>query len=429
MKFKKAATFVWLFMSVFAFNIFDTEPVHAGGYEKGIMWSGRYSGQGGAAVSSVQGAEGLYFNPAGLLANRIGQDASINISPTRASYEGPIVSDQVKLKSKDSLGWPFGLLYGNTLNEDWAFGVGAYASSGSEAKFEKVAFPGYTLTPDFKSVLAGVEIAAGGAYRVSQSVKVGLAWRALMTNAEMATAAKSGAALMAVQLNDLKDTQYNGVKLGVQYEPNETWGLGLTVRNETKANLKGTSTAQVDVGTGPLTVTGGAVTVKSYFPMQATIGGHWTIEPKAWRAYAEYVFTDYSRVRTLVIDGTTTLPIALGGTTSDIPDIEQRWKDMHNVRLAGEFLRSAWPVRFGYVWTSQVTPDGYARAVFIAPGQGHTLTLGTGSDFLDGNLKFNSALEYSWVTGNVGSAAQTATKTGDYTTTAYSLHLGTTYLF
>jgi hypothetical protein len=41
-------------------------PALAAGFEKSVLWSGKWTALGGAAASSVSGPDALYFNPAGL---------------------------------------------------------------------------------------------------------------------------------------------------------------------------------------------------------------------------------------------------------------------------------------------------------------------------------------------------------------------------
>src|SRR5436305_1800620 len=67
-----------------------SQLVFAAGFEKGIMWSGKYSGIGNAAASSVHGAESLYFNPAGLPSGSGMAEVSGNFSPTLPKFTGQL---------------------------------------------------------------------------------------------------------------------------------------------------------------------------------------------------------------------------------------------------------------------------------------------------------------------------------------------------
>ena len=61
----------------------------AGGFEKAVSWSAESAAKANAVGSSVDGAEALLFNPAGL-AKGAASELSINLSPTIAEFSGPI---------------------------------------------------------------------------------------------------------------------------------------------------------------------------------------------------------------------------------------------------------------------------------------------------------------------------------------------------
>ena len=41
--------------------------VQASGYEKGILWGGKYSGVAGVGSPGVKGSDSIFYNPAGLV--------------------------------------------------------------------------------------------------------------------------------------------------------------------------------------------------------------------------------------------------------------------------------------------------------------------------------------------------------------------------
>lgn len=430
MKTNKKPSVAFLSLIVLSVVSLISENALAAGYEKNIMWSGRFGGQAGNAVSVVEGSESLYWNPAGLVSSRLGHDVSVNLSPVYSRFQGSISADGENRKSKEQTLLPFGLMYGMTPNEKWGFGVGGYVSGGSAAKYDSVPISTFTLRPTVESKIQLIEIAAGAAYKINDQWKVGAAWRGGFVDAKFSSAAATpftvpaaGVALTASQLSDLQGEEMLGFKFGAQFTPSDVWGLGLALRTEYDFELDGEVAGQRETTLAPgaiTTLAGGPATVKSRFPMQVNLGGHWMVVPEAWRAYAEYGFTEYSRVKTLEINAT------LAGTA--VPNITQNWKDQHHLRLAGEFLRSNWPIRFGYVYTSQVAPEEHARATFSAPGSGNSLTIGTGRRFMEDRLRFDSAFEYSWINGDVGNDVTPALG-GDYETIGYALHLGLAYMF
>jgi hypothetical protein len=247
----------------------------------------------------------------------------------------------------------------------------------------------------------------------------------------------------------------------VQYAPEgANWATGLNVRTPIKFNLKGTASGSVQyMGGGALAaanalnadakaLTGGAAEVASQLPTQVALGGHWDVADKQVGLFFEYVWTNYAAIKSIDVTGNITTPAdvvnsaqqtalgstgaALGGAlnnkTSALPDFATAWFDQSQIRLATE-LRYVdnWPIRVGYVITSQVVPGGNARATFSSPGLGHTFTLGTGTKFLQEKMGVDLAFEYSTASGKSVGSAQA--KAGTYKTQAVDLHAGVSYLF
>src|SRR4051794_17933676 len=93
------------------------DAAFASGFEKTVLWSGRYSGIAGIANSNVEGSQSLAFNPAGLLTSRIGQDASLNLSGIASRFKGPVGVSNQQETGEQTLVTPFSLIYSATLND------------------------------------------------------------------------------------------------------------------------------------------------------------------------------------------------------------------------------------------------------------------------------------------------------------------------
>ncbi len=399
---------------------------HGAGFEKSVFWSGHYGGLAGAAVSSVDGAEALYFNPAGLITQPNASDLSLNFSPIWSTFKGPVAADNQQVTSIQTVSPGFGLLYARTLTDELAVGIGYYVAAGSKSEFDNVAYPPFTLTPLVKTDLSVTELSFGAGYKVMPGLRVGAAWRVAFAKAEFASVSRGATGAGPLQnliISGLNDTKYEGFRLGVQYDLNEYWGLGASFRNELTLNTVGASTGTADTGAVQVPIQGGSTAVSTILPMQIAIGSHYELVPKEWRLYGEYVFTQYSRDDAVHINGT----VNVGGTKAALPNLQLNWHDEHNVRLAGEWLKYDWPLRFGYIFTSAVTDQGYARASLVPPGSAHTFTLGSGHTF--DRVRGDLAAEYTLVRGSTTSASQADTKLGDYAVDAYALHAGLTYLF
>jgi len=118
-------------ISILALCLTFGEATWASGYEKSIVWGGRSAGLAGIATPYMQGSQALYFNPAGLVSDKVGQDVSLNLSPTWSQFKGPINDSSAQSTSDRKMLVPFGAMYGMTVNENLGFGVGVYVSGGS----------------------------------------------------------------------------------------------------------------------------------------------------------------------------------------------------------------------------------------------------------------------------------------------------------
>lgn len=416
---------------------------NAAGFEKSILWGAESAGKAGIASPYISGSDSIYFNPAGLATGKDGHSVGVNVSPTFASFKGPI-NNQNKEESSTSTTFPFGLTYGYATG-DMGFGLGVFASGGNNVKYDGVDFglpSGYK--PEVKTAIQIVEISAGAAYRIDESWKLGLAWRVVMANADLAFAQRASNALGAghdavinAKLTDLKDTQAVAFRAGAQYKVSESTDLALTFRSEVNVDAKGKAGGQISsvltaAGAANPAMTSSDATVHTTFPMMIGLAGLHKLED--WDLLAQYDFIQYSRVGDVNIDSNTF------ATTGNKTRLKTDWKDQHTVRVAAEY-KTPWPVRFGYIYSTQVTNSDFARASFSGPGPGHAVTLGTGKAFGGegegaSNFRVDGAVEYTIAEGDVTTGAAAGTtgtgtdiRNGKHSSAATTVHLGLTYLF
>ena len=423
----------------------------AAGYEKSIMWGGRTGSVAGISTSYIEGADSLYFNPAGLTKAAPGQDLSLNVSPVWSTFSGPYNNQNTVVDSKSGFSSPVSAIYSNTLNDKWSFGVGGFISGGSKVEYENIDF---TPAPDAttgafstKTDLRIGEISAGVGYKLSDTVKIGVAYRYVMARADFSfiqrayTAGPTYLGLLNASLNDLRDQQ-SAYKIGVQWAPTETTHFGVTYRSEVRLAAAGTIGGQFtkrdQAGGAPSApVTSAPATANTVFPQAMTVGGDHSFN-EMWKGLAEVAWTNYSAVDNISVTTTTTA----GAIPVVNPVVTQNWKDQWNARLGAEYGGWSWPVRFGYGFTSQVTASDWARPTFTPPGSSHTLTAGTGQTFELGGqkLEFNGAGEYTFVSGDgtgraagdntISTASSSADiRAGTHKTSSYALHLGLAYNF
>jgi long-subunit fatty acid transport protein len=470
-------------LSLATLGAFGALTAHSAGFEKATTWSGRNTAIGNAAASSVSGPESLFFNPAGL-GSGTGVGVSAQFSPTSTQAEGPVLQDDKSLKSKRQFSPVFGVLSDYAVNDKTAVGVGAFVTGGTKAVYDDISFTdlnsSFKLTGRAESNISLIEVSPGVSYRVSPSVKVGAAWRASFVKGQLGSVAytdlnKVNGAIpvgsyvaQSVLISDLSGTAFTGFRVGAQYAPEgANWGLGLSVRTPIKFKLDGTSSMKAQyMGGGALAAanalnpdakdgTGGDVTVESELPTQVSVGGNMSLAEGKVGFFLEYAWTNYKRVKAIDVNGKIVTPsdlvnssqqAALGGTGTvlagqvngkekDLPDFNAQWKDQHQAKIGAEFRYvEGFPIRVGYILTSQVVPDDYARATFSSPGFGQTFTAGVGMEVSE--VSFDLGAEYSRASGSSAGKAGSDTTTsaddtlkGEYKTAAYAAHIGATYRF
>ncbi len=402
--------------SAVVLSILSGQSALAAGFEKSILWSGKYAGQGGAAVSSASGAEALYFNPAGLAGSA--NEVSINVSPTVSKLSGPLVSNDTTLNSTTTVSPLFGAMANYGINESLTIGVGAYVAGGAKSLYENQTV-GAVASTELGSELSAMEASVGIGYKIMPGLSVGAAWRATQVNADFKGAeATIGSTLSVYNLKDLKATSFSGFRAGVQYVADDnSWGLGASYRSAVDFTAEGSLSAK-SILDGSDASTSSTSSVSTSLPAQLAVGGHYAINSE-WTTALEYVWTNYAQIETVAVSGT------VGATK--ISDLSFNWKNQSNVRAGFRYAPSSdWTYRAGYVYTSQVTNAKYASATLTPPGAGHTITAGFGTN-LGSNLELNIAGEYSMTSG-AGEAGGDA-NTGDYTLTGYMLHTGLNYRF
>lgn len=396
---------------------FSSSTAFAGGYEKALMFSGRYSGIAGAASSSVEGSESLYWNPAGLTNNQSDRrhHFSVNLSPTFSSASGPLTSNNQSVDSEAANTLPLGVFY-SYHRDKYSMGIGYYAAGGTNVEFNNKPFG--ATTADFTSKIRIPELSLGGSYALSDNLRLGVAYRLGMAEADYSTATRSSAnpANGAIfRFNDFKD-ETHGFRLGLQYECDD-WGLGFAYRSRMNYRLSGNGRRDVRaLATGdavPGFAASGNAQVSTEFPQALQLGGHYNFTAR-WRGFAEVWWTQYSKVQRLTFDSATVTGL----------DFATDWNDQWNLRLGGEYGDvKQWPLRFGYILTTPSTPEDLARATFSTPGLGHTLTTGTGYEFSEG-YRFDAAYEYSFASADVSANAANNVFAGKYQTDAHVFHIG-----
>ncbi len=424
-------------------------------FEKSISWSGRYSGIAGITAGNVEGAQSLFFNPAGA-AGKQGLEIDLNGSPTWVTYKGPIVPNSAtdlttgpQLTSTTATAPYAGFHATYGITPQWAVGAGLGVVGGSRAKFSSVDFsalaPTFTLKPDIKNELTFTEWDIGSAYEVMPGLKIGATWRISRFTGDAAVASVLPAStfsnaygatssLYAAQISDISATRYNGFRFGAQYAPSKDWGIGASWRTTVDFVGKGTSKGQLDPSatsafntTGdPVDLTGGDATLAVSLPQQFQLGGYYDLAPQKIAFFGQVDWTQYHRDQNLIVEGAPNpgqvLPGQATQTTLSTP---LNYNNIWTFRVGGEYTGiESWALRAGYFHSTQGTPNTYAKANAIAPGAGNGFQVGGGKQINDW-IRADGAFEYAWATGQGESPALT----GDYSTSAIAAHLGVSMTF
>ncbi len=398
------------------------------GLEKPVMWSGKYSGLGNAAASSAKGAEALYFNPAGLAtAGRTTEnDATLDFSPTFTKMTTPVIAPNTATNSNTTFSPVGALLLSHQLMPGLGVGLGIYASGGLALDYGSVTLNPLlqtTLPAELRVALSGMEFALGAGYQVTPMLSIGAAWRISLYSADLATLGADPTDPNSIANNKFLSqtgTNYSGFRFGAQYGSEDgNWGIGAQFRTSVALNASGTGTSYSLYGANQSATALGATQLQTTLPLQFSLGGHYTLMNDL-KAFLQYDYTQYVDNRTL--------NITVGGiVTSQTLD----WNNRHNARVGFEYTRiQNWPIRLGYVFTSQVTPNDYPAIIYTGPGPANTITLGTGT-LLASNLSLDGALDYTWGNGTGTPVAATAAGpyAGAYNAVAYTAHTGLNYRF
>jgi hypothetical protein len=402
------------------------------GFEKNILFSGKYAGRGGAAVSYVRGAEALFFNRAGLASGTPGIEVTGDLSPTLGKFTSPLTQSGVGVNGNTTYDTLYGAFASYNINEHWGIGIGSYTGAGAHAEYDNQSLSvtglgSVNTNVNVESKIYDTEATIGSGIELFPGLRVGVAWRATHVSATLnSLAVASGPALAATNLSDLGTWRYNGFRLGAQYTaPDNRWGLGLSWRTAVDFIAKGSVSGNVSSAATSATsvaVASSPAAVGSRLPSQVTLGGNYELIPQKLRGFLEYAWTEYDADQQLNLYGN------FGGT--NLTNIPLSFNNQTNIRLGFECTAVPnWVYRIGYVWTSQVTPNLTANPVLEPPAHADTITIGAGTMLLADVLEVNGAFEYDWVDGSGTSTAGGVPVSGEYSAKGIGFHLGTTVRF
>ncbi len=410
--------------------------VRAGGFEPNNLFSARYIGMGGAAASSVEGAQSISFNPAGLAATPE-WDLDMNAAGGLTHRNVPIVPDAPNSTSTTFA--PLLASFGShQLSKGLGVGAGLFIAGGVGAEFGNQNYGSNypALQPDVGGTIALIEFGVGAGYEILDGLRIGATWRptyvGISSNSAALVNLNNTQTLLALQYNSLHTIAWDGFRFGIQYgHKDQPWGVGATLRTALDFNANGnlTGTAEQSGGASQIAVSGGNVTASSKFPLLMGIGFHYDINPE-FRLVTQYEFLWGNQVQSFAVSGD---PVTLQGVTT-LPasalSIPLDWKNESRIRVGAEYRPNESRVwRIGYVYASAMTPANEANAVFTAPGPEHNLDLGMGwmnTTVLGHRADVDLAFDFSINPGTAENSIP-GSLNGTYTLTSYALHVGVRY--
>ena len=419
---------------------------YAAGFEKSILWSGKYAGLAGTASGIVRGAESLYFNPAGL-SHSPGKwlDVSTNFSPIVTMVNAPLrINDSTGIDSERGFSPVPSVTVSFHPLKHLGFGAGFYASGGAGIKYNaatnfatSATSPLNTMTelePIFETKLQLLEFSLGVGYELFERIRLGVSWRTTLVSGSLSSV-QAPAVLTNFRIKDLSDTDYASVRAGLQYSPpSDVWGIGLAYRSKVKFSAEGNHTGTAD-GPGASNLVeydGGKATVGGVFPHQVDVSVYARLLDKRLLVALGYNWTQYSKNKALEITGAVpSSPVP--GYAGNLSDITFNWNDQHTLKVGLEYaITDTVPVRLGYLVASDVTPKDQILPTLAPPSFAHSITAGSGYTLALSSghtLEFNGALDITTTSGE-GSRALGADKiSGKVKATIVATHLGVRYSF
>jgi long-subunit fatty acid transport protein len=389
-------------LKVCAFTACALSPAlsRANGLEAPVSASAKHAAIGNAASSSVDDANALVLNPAGL-AELSGFSFVVNAMPVMARSKAPLVGPNTIAESNGVT--PMGEVFvGWSPIDGVGFALGVNAAGGMGGDYGAVHFGSFAMDPTVSQSLGAAEASLGMGAKLTPNLSAGVAWRMTYLFGDINTAFFNPQVGMLQSMSlSMSDQSFSGFRFGAQLLTDDhQHGLGLTVRTPVRWNLSGTamaSAANAEIATPTMDM--GEASTTLTLPLQAALGAHVTVV-EGGRTFLQYSFSDYSANTTQTI------------TVAGMP-IEQRldWNDRHTLNMGYEQELGRFTVRGGYVFESAVVPN-HRPGIYAPPGSSHSFAFGGGAVF--GDLSVDGAMIYTTGGADASPARDAGVWTGRY---------------
>ncbi|MEM7135179.1 MAG: outer membrane protein transport protein [Myxococcota bacterium] len=334
------------------------QAAKAGGYDVPILYTARYAGMAGTGISFVDGGAGLYLNPAGL--GQIGKgniDLSVSIVDGQLRGTPTFLQPDVNVKSeRTQLPFPF-IAGGGRLTKFMTVGAGAFVVGGAGGEYEIPLNNGEIIID--KTDVAFFETAAGVAFNVDKiGLRLGASYR--ITIGRLRRDRPDPITNLGLSLNGVN---FTGFRVGLQWQPNDVFSLGVTYRNKLRIDMSGAS------GTA-LAFEFDEVFTELVFPARLGGGMRFDIKDFAVATDVEWIFNSQNQAAEFT--AVPEIPFDISNTFD--------WSDQLLVRVGFEyrFLDEVLPVRAGFIFESTTTSAEFPNAFQPPPAPAYLFTLGLG---------------------------------------------------
>ena len=329
----------------------------------------RAAGMGGAYVGYANDASALYWNPAGLATQQSSVYFFIDDIIPMGTYKYDPAMVDATMKQNHNIAPN---LIGNYRMDKWAFSFGIYVPSGLAAEWDGAELQNLTggQAFDWMSKVAAINFSPAVAYQVSDQFSVGLAVNIYYAMFEFKRPADMGP-LGTQQYSEESTGLGYSATLGLKYDINEQFSVGLTARMNTKVSMEGTAK-------NPGMELAGQAAEDDFdrevdFPLWAGIGF-------AYKPNKQLTLTfdaQYSQWSTLDILTAKyknwTVPLS---TTPLEQEFILKWEDATQFRLGAEYCVSeGLPIRLGYYYDPAPAPDETLN-ILIPSSTNHVITGG-----------------------------------------------------
>lgn len=338
----------------------------AAGFDTPILYTARHQGMGGAAIGYVDDPSAAFHNPGGL--QGVGgfsvlADFSLLIGRVKGSPQN--LEAATSIESNAVLA-PFFLLGAAYRAHEWlTFGVAVFpvASGGAEYRYTVVnpltdstrilfieATPVVSLDVPKDRWLPG-RLAFGVGYRMSL----------------VSFRREQGRIENPRLLNlDMTGSNFSGLRVGLQYKPTDSFGVGLVYRNKIRVV---TRADEVTVFLSPAE----QAELPFVLPAKFGLGMRQNFGALGLAADVEYAFQSQNERESLTG--------VLDGEAASVENVFA-WRDGITGHFGVEYALDLGPLRVplraGYVFDSKVTSKQYPSAFGTPPAPTHSVTLGSG---------------------------------------------------